>query len=441
MNTAETQNPMTFSSAVPPAFLADATAAAVELLAPTLGTAKAQVAAQRLAVALAALAKKNPDILACTAISVGECICACVVADLVPGGPFPTCYVLPRRRGIPPDQPGGKWTNVYELNWQIGFHGMLALARRAGYQIETYALYPGSVPQFDDAGRFILPTVRAPKVEGGRGVETMIGVLVKVRAVATGAIFSDAFVEADLIEDRRAKSDAWQRGQETHVKGRAKSEDEARRSQSSPWYEWPEEMALKTAIRYVVSRGMIPLDDAGMAAMEYDGKRDNVIDVASVTVSTTPEAQTIGPARGMAAIGMQERAPVRDFAAEAAALDRREAIDVDAAPVVPPVAATRAEATRTAPVAVAAVNDATTQIPPATEKATPSPEVVAKKLSAYGVTADLAAAWLGTPMPAWTTGDVRRLIGLGVDLKAGKITLSAVIDAAKVNATDETPAP
>ena len=59
------------------------------------------------------------------------------------------------------------------------------------------------------------------------------------------------------IEKRRNNSDAWRRNKST-----------------SPWGQWPVEMALKTGIRYAISRGLVYLDEQSSRAFEQDGIQD-----------------------------------------------------------------------------------------------------------------------------------------------------------------------
>lgn len=236
-----------------PEFSAGIRADAIAILRDVLTGEAATHAAQRIALALEVLAKKTPSIMECTPGSVAEAVAMSVLTGLIPGGAMPTCYVLPRKSR----------TAGMELNWQLGFRGMVQLCQRAGFAVSAYPVYPGRVPEFDAAGRYVIPRARLAPVE--RTVENMIGVVVKVRRIADGVEFADAFVEADLIEARRSVSDAYQRGAKTGA------QDWERKS---PWFQWPEEMALKTAIRYVVSRGMVPVDDVAQRALEADARGD-----------------------------------------------------------------------------------------------------------------------------------------------------------------------
>ena len=429
-----------------PAFQGDARAAALEILTDILGTEQAKAAATRLAVALNVLGKRNPDVYRADPQSIGECIAACALSGLAVGGAMPTCYVLPRKRSF--KDKNDDWQSVIELNWQLGFRGMISLANRAGFQIQAFPVYPERVPAFDNAGRFVIPTQRLPPVN--RQIENLIGVVVKVRRMADGMDFGECFVEADQIEDRRAKSDAWQRGQATtYARGRDAGKPlppaDIARAQSSPWYEWPEEMALKTAVRYACSRGMVPLDDAGQRALEYDGKRDNVIDVPSTVIETRADPVR-DPARqeartGRAALGMDTGPGVQDFAAETARLNReREAVERVANDERTAQENARAQATREVAPGVTHTAPAADPPKPKLPKAHSPADVVAR-LGTLGVTLELAEAHVATPLAAWTAADVAKLVALGVEVKAGRVKVADLAGVVEGGESDEDGAP
>ena len=60
---------------------------------------------------------------------------------------------------------------------------------------------------------------------------------------------------------------------------------------SCPWTEWPEEMALKTAIRYAISRGLAELDEMGQIAYDHDATQergDEVIETEEAPAIAAP---------------------------------------------------------------------------------------------------------------------------------------------------------
>ena len=81
------------------------------------------------------------------------------------------------------------------------------------------------------------------------------------------------------IEKRRNNSDAWKRN-----------------SKKSPWGQWPVEMALKTGIRYAISRGLVYLDEQSSQAFEQDGIQD------APSASAMNVNMDKGPSTGMDAL-------------------------------------------------------------------------------------------------------------------------------------------
>lgn len=302
--------------------MADARAVLVDIL----GSERGAKAAASVATAFVALAKQNPRMRDCSPESVVQCIAMCALTGLMPGGALPGVYVLPRERRV---QQGGQWVSVYELNFQVGFRGLLTLAQRAGYQICAYPLYEGAPVALDDRDRLILPTARQ-RID--RSWEKLIGVVVTAHRMSDGMSMGRFFVEADIIEARRDASDSWKKGQETHHtsgfnKGKAKTAEEMERARSSPWYVWAEEMSLKTALIYVLRRGYVPVDDAAEHILGVDARADapaTILDTTA-TVIKEPAARP----RGKAALGLPDNGgiPTPDYAAENARLSGRTTVE------------------------------------------------------------------------------------------------------------------
>lgn len=285
--------------AKPKTFREKATTYALAQLTDIVGKERAASVAASFGMAYATLAKVNPNIEKATPASVGMTIAMCVLSELRPGGAMPTCYIIPRERRFKDEH--GVWCSEYELNFQIGFRGLLTLAQRAGYMLQAYPVYPGRAPQFGSDGSLILPTERLPAPI--RTLDNLIGVIVKARRLSDGASFGEVFVEYDQIAARRDVSDSYQRGMETTYsfgrdKGKAKSADDIARARSSPWFQWEEDMVLKTALIYAIRRGLVPVDDSAgeILRADVDADRPTVIDV---------EHETVTPTGGRAALGVR----------------------------------------------------------------------------------------------------------------------------------------
>ncbi len=308
--------------------IADARAVLTEIV----GEERGRMAGARVAMALIALSKTQPKIREIGMTDAGRasiinCIAMCALVELLPGGALPGVYIIPRDRRYQAED--GSWQSIGEINFQVGARGLLTLARRAGVQMCAYPVYEGAPVELDDRDRLIIPTIRRTIQ---RAPEKMIGIIVTAHQLSDGMSLGRFFVESDLIEARRDASDAYQRGiQDTHTQGRKKGQKktdyELARDRSSPWFEWPEEMAIKTALAYVIRRGYVPVDDVAEHVLRVDAESDRreVFDA---------EATVVRAAGNPVVRRLTEDLPTRDYIAEAEEAERqREAARVAAAPV------------------------------------------------------------------------------------------------------------
>ena len=97
---------------------------AMRELEKVLGSEEGKKAAARTALAFRATALANPTVYECDAGSVASCVAISALTNLMPGGPNPDCYLVPRRVK-------GQQT----LNWMISHRGLQKLATRAGYTV------------------------------------------------------------------------------------------------------------------------------------------------------------------------------------------------------------------------------------------------------------------------------------------------------------------
>jgi hypothetical protein len=78
------------------------------------------------------------------------------------------------------------------------------------------------------------------------------GVVVLVKRHDTGTLLCSAWVAKKLIDQRRETSDSFRYAE--------KPGNEWAKS-SSPWHAWPVPQAMKTAMHYVIGRGLCVIDD------------------------------------------------------------------------------------------------------------------------------------------------------------------------------------
>lgn len=201
----------------------------------------------------AANSKNGGKILNCSAESIIKAVLFCAISDLYPGGLQPAIWLIP-------------YGNSLEA--QVSFHGLRTVALRSGNSnIRARAVYKGEPFEVTDgtAGeRF--------HHERTLGIERSWDNLIAVYCVGNrpdGSVGFE-FLDRTQIEKRRNASKA---------------------KNSGPWKDWPEEMALKSAIRYAVSRGTFPVQDRFELALRdsSDLGRD-VIDVTDVEMPKRTKA-------------------------------------------------------------------------------------------------------------------------------------------------------
>lgn len=225
-----------------------------------LGSEEGKRAAARVALAFRATGIANPTVYECDPGSVAACVATSAMTSLMPGGPNPDCYLVPRR--VKGNQ---------QLNWMISHRGLIKLATRAGYTIKARPVYTDEVFEYEEGETIHIKHV--PNLDrADENWEEMRGVVVRCYRISDGKMIGVEYVSRGQIEKRRNQSDAYQRGMKPGA------EDWAR---SSPWFKWGVEMATKTAIKYAFSRGGIPIDDILVReALSRDA--DDAIDVAVV---------------------------------------------------------------------------------------------------------------------------------------------------------------
>lgn len=230
-----------------------------------LGSEEGKKAAARVALAFRATGIANPAVYECDPASVAACVATSAMTSLMPGGPNPDCYLVPRR--VKGNQ---------QLNWMISHRGLIKLATRAGYTIKARAVYKDEVFEYEEGET--LHVRHVPNLDRAESPpwEDMRGVIVRCYRISDGKQIGVEYVNRGQIEKRRGQSDAYLRGAKPGA-------DEWARS--SPWFKWAEEMALKTAVKYAFSRGGIPIDDV-LVREAISRDADDVIETTATVMPT-----------------------------------------------------------------------------------------------------------------------------------------------------------
>lgn len=273
------------------------------LLRQLLGDEAGQRAAARVAIAYQTLVARTPRVADCSPQSIVQAVAMSAMTGLYPAGVSPGCYVIPRESRYQVD---GEWRSRLDLHWQVSAVGLRQLARAAGYDVTPVIVYEGDTIAHADGSLDELSPVPPRLIRGAPPelphdadpLDSIAGVVVVARHVATMAAVGWMWVPCHVIRARRRVSDAYTRG----VRRGATDRDRA-----SPWFAWPEEMAMKTAVRYALTgaRAIVPVADT-VFQLALEAEHD---------VAAEPEqpAQPAQPARSVAAL---DRALELDVAAE-----------------------------------------------------------------------------------------------------------------------------
>ncbi|HRE87504.1 MAG TPA: recombinase RecT [Myxococcota bacterium] len=190
---------------------------------------RAKDVAGRVMIALEQARTTAPDIINCSPDSVKRALALMILTDTRPGGASPKLYLIPRRN-----------RDVWELNAWFSHRALIDFAFRAGWIVSTALVsVEDSLIVEDGEVRHVVTDPDNPPTK----YEDLRGVVVYAWPKGDRASKVSRYVPKDTIDARRAVSDS--------AKGKF-----------SPWHNWPVEMAEKTAIKYVVSRGLFPVDDA-----------------------------------------------------------------------------------------------------------------------------------------------------------------------------------
>ena len=225
---------------------------ASDFLQTMMGTESGANAAGQVALAFRQAAQTNDRLYSCDPASVAQAVALSAMTGLMPGGPLPDVYLLPRGKS---------------LQWQVSHRGFAKLAARNGVRLRTKAVFETDEFRVVEGTEPVLTHV--PDLDAEQSWQSLIAVYV-VAHYKDGSKDLVVIRKAD-IEKRRANSDAYKRNKN-----------------QSPWGQWPIEMALKTGLRYAFARGIVSMDDTTTSAYEHDGMQDasteelNVVDVSEV---------------------------------------------------------------------------------------------------------------------------------------------------------------
>jgi len=198
-------------------------------------------------------ASRNPALLKCTPLSVYTTVHECVQLGLEPMCPRGHYYVIPRKNkhlSSAATRRAKRNVDVYEATGMLGYKGMIELARRSQQikKIDCAAVYEGEEFEFD-RGTGVISHPYEFGVD--RSDKKLVG----------------AYAYAELANGERV----------ARVLDRAQIEARRERSMAKndgPWVTDYEAMAIKSAVRALLSSGLVPMTEPLAAAIEREDERE-----------------------------------------------------------------------------------------------------------------------------------------------------------------------
>lgn len=178
----------------------------------------------------------------CSGESVAYCIALSAITGLMPGGPRPDVWIIPRRRNVAPK--GKPPEYITEANWQLSAVGAKRLAFMAGYDAEALLIHKAD---FLEIGRGSSGDsfVHRPDIDTPPTWDNLRAGVIRVTSPGGRATW-EILRKVEIVKRReKAETDAV-------------------------WREWPLEMAKKTLYLYGASREMWPLSEAARMAVQAD---------------------------------------------------------------------------------------------------------------------------------------------------------------------------
>jgi recombination protein RecT len=209
---------------------------------------------------VAAAASRNPKLLECTPISVVSSLMTSAQLGLEPVGPLGQAYLVPYWNGQ---------ARVNEAQLQIGYRGLIELARRSGAisSLEAHVVYERDA--FELVYGLASDIVHKPYLDGDPG---------QLRAVYAVARFKDGSVQFEVMT----------RAQVETIKARS----QGGKNDKSPWATDYDEMARKTVVKRLCK--YLPLSVEMADAIQIDNAAeegqipDNFLEAEISEVDETP---------------------------------------------------------------------------------------------------------------------------------------------------------
>ena len=243
---------------------------------------------------------RNPDLRLCTPTSLASSIMLASQLGLQCSSPLGHFYLVPRREKIDPRNRNSR--KEWRCGFVIGYRGYVELARRAGLRINAGCVYATELER-----DLFSWTNEPPALEhkGGTGIDRNDSALTLAYAVAVDERRGRAGHRWQIVLDRDTLDKARQLAGTDRI-----------------WAKHLDAMARKTAIRRLLSGGLVPLspelEHAVQAERAAELAQAEIIEAAELGDPPIDPAQDVDPLR--AALELAPPSTDADPAADPAAL-------------------------------------------------------------------------------------------------------------------------
>lgn len=200
---------------------------------------------------------KNPKLKECTPMSLFGAMIASASLGLEPNTPLGHAHLIPFNKSM--RDANGRWVKVPEVQFIIGYQGLLSLARRSGDVTSIIAKEVYANDDFEIDYSMEPPFRHKPAINQDRGEIIMFWAMARFK---DGGYHWD-YMTVDEVRDIRDNSQGY--------KAAVQAADKYKKPIVSPWVDHFTEMGKKTMVRRICK--MLP--------MSVDMLRANVLDESS----------------------------------------------------------------------------------------------------------------------------------------------------------------
>jgi len=250
--------------------------------------------AQQFYAQLSLMAKQEPKIAMCTPDSILSSMMACVHLDLMPNTPEQHAFVIPYKN---------KRLGIMQLQFQIGYKGMLVLAERSGQvrKIEAELVFEGD--KFTYALGLGRKLNHRPSMDVDRTDYKLVKAAYAVITLRNGEQVFDVMGRKELDKIQNT--------------AKASADD-------APWKKWPEAMAKKTVVKRALK--LVPSSSEDNR-LEYAASIDSWAQVGKLKVDEEGRLlQAANEATSNKANEADVKAKAKDILAN---LDKNKTVEAD----------------------------------------------------------------------------------------------------------------